>query len=573
MLRRKSLTLALILLGLFDSLYLLYTYTSPSRPMVCIGTGCDAVRASVYSTLWGVSMPVFGVLGYTLLAVVIIAESMFSGRVARGARYALLGMTGFGFLFSVYLEYLQAFVIHAYCAWCVTSGVVMTALFTLAVVNLVRTGPGPEPAVQLTCARSLFVVCAAGVLVGVPAFYLLVHHSEVALSVPPVTPARLLERLVRPGSHEAANPQAPLTVVEFGDFECPVCGRGEAAAREIRTQYARQIRFVFRQFPLERIHPLAAKAAEASECASEQGKFWEMVEKIYSRQYGLSVEGLERDAAELGLDRPRFNQCLASGATTERVRRDVEDGRALGVRATPTFFIGQQRIEGVLTAAQFSQIVAEQLDGLGVSTAGDIAPATRPDTATPERRTNQFAMRNKPQPEAIQPGTDSPKASADPPQPSAGLPGTIPGGFVPGLQAAAPNGPFGILQATGGGTCSEADAAKKQPTLINTQELRQLLTAAARPLFVDVRPASDYAAARIPGAISLPADEIERRWNTLPKDRMIVIYESGRSSGDICAASRAVGRALLERGFPLPQVKVYQDGLVGWDRAGIDIRR
>ena len=233
---RKSITLALSLLGLFDSLYLLYTYTSPSRPMVCIGTGCDAVRASAYSTLWGVSMPVFGVLGYTLLAIVIIAESLFSAHVARLARYAFLGMTGFGFLFSLYLEYLQGFVIHAYCAWCVTSGVVMTALFALAIVNLVRAGPEPEPAAQLARVRSLFAVCVAGVLVGVPAFYLLARHSELAPAAPQATPANLVERLVRPGSHEAGNPQAPLTVVEFGDFECPVCGRGEAAAREIRTR-------------------------------------------------------------------------------------------------------------------------------------------------------------------------------------------------------------------------------------------------------------------------------------------------------------------------------------------------
>jgi protein-disulfide isomerase len=109
-------------------------------------------------------------------------------------------------------------------------------------------------------------------------------------------------------------------VVEFGDFECPVCARGETAAREVRAQYARQIRFVFRQFPLERIHPLAEKAAEASECAGEQGKFWEMADKSYARQYDLSIEGLERDAAELGMDRPRFKQCLASGAMAGRVR-------------------------------------------------------------------------------------------------------------------------------------------------------------------------------------------------------------------------------------------------------------
>lgn len=175
---RKSLTLALSLLGLFDSLYLLYTYTSPSRPMVCLGTGCDAVRASAYSTLFGVSMPVFGVLGYTLLAIAIVAESLFSGALARLARYAILGMTGFGFLFSLYLESLQTFVIHAYCAWCVTSGITMTALFALAIVNLLRAGPEPEPATQLARSRSLFAVCIAGLLVGVPAFYLLALHSQ-----------------------------------------------------------------------------------------------------------------------------------------------------------------------------------------------------------------------------------------------------------------------------------------------------------------------------------------------------------------------------------------------------------
>jgi rhodanese-related sulfurtransferase len=146
------------------------------------------------------------------------------------------------------------------------------------------------------------------------------------------------------------------------------------------------------------------------------------------------------------------------------------------------------------------------------------------------------------------------------------LQGAAPGGSVAGWQGAAPGGPFGVQ--TAGGACSEADAAKKQPALIDTQELRQLLAGNARPLFVDVRPASDYAAGRIPGAISLPADEIDRRWNTLPKDRMIVLYESGRSSGDICAASRAAGRTLLEHGFPFSQVKVYQDGLAGWQGGG-----
>ena len=228
-----------------------------------------------------------------------------------------------------------------------------------------------------------------------------------------------------------------------------------------------------------------------------------------------------------------------------------------------------------MTATQFSQLVAGQLADLGVTMTGNVEPAATPAAAAPKKpATNPAAMRNPLHESAAttQPAPSTRTASAGPGPASTGLPGAAPGGLVAGWQVAAPGGPFAGAQAAGG-ACSEADAAKKQPALIDTLELRQLLTGNTRPLFVDVRPASDYAAGRIPGAISLPVDEIDRRWNTLPKDRTIILYESGRSSGDICAASRAVGRALLEHGFPFSQVKVYQDGLAGWEASGIGIHR
>lgn len=573
MVLRKSLSLALALFGLFVSSYLLYTYTSTSIPMVCIGIGCDAVRASAYSTMLGIPMPVFGVLGYSLLAIIIVAESLFSAQMARWARYILLGLTGFGFLFSLYLEYLQAFVIHAYCAWCVTSGIVMTGLFVLAVLNVDRIEPDPDPAMQLTWIRSLLLVCTIGLLVGSPAFYLLVRHSKLSMQTSNTTLANLAQRLTHPDSHAIGNPESPLTVVEFGDFECSACGRGEAVARHIRNQYANQIRFVFRHFPLERIHPFAQKAAEASECAGEQGKFWEMVEKIYSRQSDLSIKGLQRDAAELGLNLSQFNQCLVSGATAERVHRDIEDGRALGVRGTPTFFIGQQRVEGVLPTAEFAQLVAEHLASLG----GPVAlnePARKSAPAGPDKQQKQSLRHNAPEPGTAKFSvTNSPEQNINSTHISPGLLGTVSQGPLSSAQPLVPSGPFGVLQASSGGTCSEADVTKPQPALIHTAELRRLLQSGIQPLFVDVRPAAEYGAGCIPGAINLPADEIERRWNILPKDRVIIIYESGRSPGDICARSRAAGRALLEHGFPSSQVKVYEDGFAGWKKAGIDIRR
>jgi len=122
--------------------------------------------------------------------------------------------------------------------------------------------------------------------------------------------------------------------------------------------------------------------------------------------------------------------------------------------------------------------------------------------------------------------------------------------------------------------CSEADANKKQPALIGTAQARQLLEAAPKPLVVDVRPPKEYAAARIPGAINMPADNFVQDMSKLPKDKTIVLYEGGQSSGgDICAASRAAGRALLENGFSFERVKVYQDGLAGWQKAGQPVQR
>ena len=567
-LMRKAIALGLTLAGLFDALYLFYTYTSPSRPMVCIGSGCDAVRASAYSNPWGVPMPVFGAVGYMLLAAAIMAESLFSGLVARLARRAFLGMSGFGFLFSLYLDYLQAFKIHAYCAWCLSSGALMTGLFALAIFDAVRPAPEPDMTARLASLRLLFAISVGGLAIGVPSFYVLARHGEIDSAAPQAAPANLADRLARPGGHEAGNPQAALTVVEFGDFECPVCGRGEAAAREIRKRYAGQIRFVFRQFPLERIHPLAEKAAEASECAGEQGKFWEAVEKIYSRQEDLSVQGLERDGAELGLDQPRFKRCLAGGAMAERVRRDVEDGRALGVRATPTFFIGRKAVESVLTVAEFEQLIAEQLTSSGVAAAGNAQPAE--GSAAPAKPATSPAAGVSPQNKpaaAVQPVPVAQEAGAEP-RPATSPAAPVSGGLLSGLTGGGPGGLIGGVRPTGA-VCSEADAVKKQPTMIHTQELRQLLAGNPGALFVDVRPAAEYAAGRIPGATNIPADEIERRWSTLPKDRTIVLYESGRSSTDVCAASRAVGRALLEHGFDFSQVKVYQDGLAGWEASGL----
>jgi len=550
---RKTIALLLALLGLFDSLYLLWIYTSPSRPMVCFGTGCDAVRASAYSHFGSVPMPVFGVAGYVLVALLIIAESLVPAALAIDVRYALAGATAFGFLFSLYLEYLQGFVIHAFCAWCVTSGLVMTALGALAIYNLVRPSPEADPPAQLAQVRSFFAAGVVALLIGVPAFYGLATHGEAPPPPPPAPTETTAERLVRPDSHAAGNPQAAVTVVEFGDFECPMCGREEPVAREIRAKYQNQIRFVFRQFPLIHIHPFSERMAEASECAAEQGKFWEAVDKLYARQDDLSEAGLKRDAAEIGLDQERFNQCLASGVEAARVQRDHEDGKALGVNATPTFFVGRRALSDVPELDEFSKIIDQELAAQGAG----LSAVPPPSAAAVTPAISGSAEGKKP----AKPLTASQKAAA---APNASEPASSPFGLL----GSPPGGAFSSFQAGGAG-CSEAEAAMKQPTLINTSQLRELLDGKTQPLFVDVRPAREYAQGRIPGAINIPVDDLPQRWSTLPKDRVIVFYENG-GSGDICAAGRAAGRTLLQKGYPFAQVKVYPDGLAGWEKSGLN---
>ncbi|MGD0006968.1 MAG: thioredoxin domain-containing protein [Terriglobia bacterium] len=536
---RKTLLLALPLLGLFDSLYLLWVYTSPSRPMVCLGSGCDAVRASSYAHLFGLPLPAFGVASYALLGLLIFAEVLVSPRLGRAIQYAVAGISCGGFLFSIYLTSLAEFVIHALCVWCVVSALVVTGIFVLSLLELRRPLALTDPLAVIARIRTNFVLCVVALLIGVPAFILLARHG-VLPPVPQASSQALAEHLVRPESHMTGNLGAPLTVVEFGDFECPGCSLSEEAARQIRAQYGDRIRFVFRQFPLSKIHPQAEKAAEASECAAEQGKFWEAVEKLYAGQADLSEDALKRYAGELGLDQSRFNQCLASGETASRVKQDLADGHALGVRGTPTFFIGQKMIVRPLDFATFAQLVDQELAS---TTSISQSAAVQPSSQTPKS------------PAPTPAGAKPQDANAE----SAGLFGSNPGGSLSDFQ-------------TSVGACSEAEANKKQPALIGTAEVRQLLEATPKPLFVDVRSTKDYAGGRIPGAINMPAENFGRDWSKLPKDKTIVLYESGHSSGDICAASRAAGRALLEYGFSFDKVKVYQDGLAGWEKAGQPIQ-
>jgi protein-disulfide isomerase len=153
---------------------------------------------------------------------------------------------------------------------------------------------------------------------------------------------------------------APVTLVEFSDFQCPYCGQFFSTVNQLKAKYGDKVRIVFRQFPLS-IHPLAPKAAEAALCANEQGKFWQMHDAMFQNQRALAVEDLKKTAVGLGLDAAKFDSCLDAGRTATTVQRDLQEGGAAGVGSTPSMFINGRFLEGSQTLEQLSEIVDDEL--------------------------------------------------------------------------------------------------------------------------------------------------------------------------------------------------------------------
>jgi Na+/H+ antiporter NhaA len=146
--------------------------------------------------------------------------------------------------------------------------------------------------------------------------------------------------------HVRGGEQAPVTLVEYGDYECPYCGQAEAVIRELLDSFGDELRYVWRHLPLGDVHPNAQMAAEASEAAAEQGRFWEMHDTLLTHQDELSAADLREDARRLGLDLDRFWEAVRRRRHAARVEEDVAGADASGVAGTPTFFINGRRHHG-----------------------------------------------------------------------------------------------------------------------------------------------------------------------------------------------------------------------------------
>lgn len=155
---------------------------------------------------------------------------------------------------------------------------------------------------------------------------------------------------------------APVTIITFSDYQCPYCARVEESLKKVEEKYVNdgKVKIVFRDFPLP-FHNNAQKASEASECAHDQGKFWEYHDKLFQNQNALSIDDLKKYAKELELDADKFNKCLDSGEKEAEVKKDMTDGQAAGVSGTPMSFINGEAVRGAQPYEAFEAVIEKAL--------------------------------------------------------------------------------------------------------------------------------------------------------------------------------------------------------------------
>ena len=158
-------------------------------------------------------------------------------------------------------------------------------------------------------------------------------NSETATLTPPVGKR----------DHIQGSSSAAVTMVEYGDYQCPFCGNAHPIIKKLQKHFGDQLRLVFRNFPLARVHAYAQRAAEAAEAAGGQGKFWEMHDYLFEHQEALDAENLVRAAGTVGLDKVKFDREVAEHVHADRVQRDIQSGIDSGVGGTPTIFINGVR--------------------------------------------------------------------------------------------------------------------------------------------------------------------------------------------------------------------------------------
>ncbi len=181
------------------------------------------------------------------------------------------------------------------------------------------------------------------------------------LPVLPPEPSEPVEVKITKDDHIRGNSKAPVTLVEFSDLQCPFCGRFHPTLQQAMKEYGDKVRWVYKHFPLDSIHPYARPLAEASECAAEQGKFWEFVDADFEKQGEIGADFAEKIASDLKLNMDKFKSCVSSRKYKDRVSADYSAGLAAGVQGTPHTLINGIALSGAVPYEQVKALIDQAL--------------------------------------------------------------------------------------------------------------------------------------------------------------------------------------------------------------------
>ena len=343
---------------------------------------CDAVAASSFSEL-GAGLPLssFGAGWYlALLVVALIARHRFWRRDA--LRVAAL-MTSFGLLLSLSYLAIMAFRIKTYCIFCL--GLDATALFSwLAVLSakpeLSWKRQKPDPAKWRLIAASTFACLAVAV-------FALQSFDSVSIPISKIDDLvnEVVQSPVLPVETGAAEPSlgplnAPVTIAEFSDFQCPYCRIGAMVMNALMERYPSRIRLVFKPFPLDAscnrmitqpMHLAACEAARTALCAQRQGKFQPVYETLFENQTSILPGRPAVMAAQVGVNADQLASCVKEPGISQTVAKSIEEGIELGVQSTPTFFVNGHKVEGFLPTPFWNRLIPRMLREAPASTLSD----------------------------------------------------------------------------------------------------------------------------------------------------------------------------------------------------------
>ncbi|MCA9525932.1 MAG: thioredoxin domain-containing protein [Myxococcales bacterium] len=346
-----------------------------------LGGGCSDAARSGLSNLFGLPIAVLGEAFYLVL-ILIAGLRRFAPDKVKGLADVVFFSTLLGVLYSVFLGIASKVTLGKLCSQCMLLYAVNTALFATAWWS--------HPDSVKTVLRRTFGVFGTG---GFWVTAVMMAVATLATQAAYASRAReaharyqaIQEQLGGPAKHMDVDvgdapgrgpADAPVVVVEFSDFECPFCSRLAANLKEAAAAQPGLFRYHFKHYPMDdacnpnigrKFHEDACRAAIASVCAEQQGKFWEMHDHLFENRTKLGADDLFGYAEGLGLDMERFRACVDDPATVARIRKDIDQGRALGVGGTPTFFVNGWQMMGARKAEEllgvFEQARRDALKG------------------------------------------------------------------------------------------------------------------------------------------------------------------------------------------------------------------